>query len=278
MNDIVSIVKVLESFVESMKRHGLNYNSLIQVDQLTPIKGDLDIINNWRLNCSVDNMKTEPFEPLEIDEGDIEVEATTEAESEPTKRKTKHVIKKAEVLKIAEWVSENQDGKKIQTVINAVIKKFKENETAITRMINKDTFSNYTDDYFYVKDGRVYKLRPEIVSVFPDDNVAAIEAIKKLLFKNGYDVIKSISPDMTSDDIVKVAKTRLALFKTGVAKDIGGGVKEILIMEQLAKNKKGSNKDIINILKADCDIDVDAQLVSSVKNGHSYPSIFERFE
>lgn len=278
MNDIVAIVKVLESFVESMKRHGLNYNTLIQVDQLTPIKDDLDIINNWRLSCSADNMKEEQFEPLEIDEGDIEVEAAVEPEVSDPVRKTKHVIKKADVLKMAEWISENQDGKKMQTVINAVVKKFKENETAITRMINKDTFSNYTDDYFYIKDGKVYKVKPELVSVFPEDHLEAIAAIKSLLKKNGYDVIKAISDNMTPNDIVKIAKTRMALYQKGDIKDIGGGVKEILIMEQLAKNKRASNKDIINILKADCDIDVDAQLVSSVKTGHSYPNIFERFE
>ena len=82
---------------------------------------------------------------------------------------------------------------------------------------------------------------------------------------------------MTASDITKLAMVRLKMYQTGETDSIGGGVKEILLMNEITNNKKANINTIMNIMKTKYNVDVDPELVSAVKTGRSHKEIFARF-
>ena len=101
--------------------------------------------------------------------------------------------------------------------------------------------------------------------------------IKDLLKDSNYNVVSAITEDMSANDVVKLAMVRLAMFKHGEIDSIGGGVKEIFIMEAIASNRSANNDAIIKAVNKKYGVSCTPELVSAVRTGRSHKEIFARF-
>jgi len=287
MNGVVNAVNAITVFNSEMERLGITYDSLKKIStELVDISEYLNSIQNWRtgISLSSDDIE-ETVTPIEVYEPEITLEPLEDNDVKETKVRTgegskprvNKQIQKAEALEIAEFISKKCDGKTLTKTIDAVMKKWKDMpERAIQRLVKKGTFERYTDDYFLISNDHIQSLRKNLPDKFGASPESAKE-IMALLNKNAYDVIKTITPDMSANDILEVAIIRWNLFNTGKVSTLGGGVKEIFIMEAISANRGANSNAIIKAINAKYNVEVDVALVSTVRTGRAYKEISAKF-
>ena len=287
MNGVVNAVNAITVFNSEMERLGITYDSLKKIStELVDISEYLNSIQNWRtgISLSSDDIE-ETVTPIEAYEPEITLEPLEDNDVKETKARTgegskprvNKQIQKAEALEIAEFISKKCDGKTLTKTIDAVMKKWKDMpERAIQRLVKKGTFERYTDDYFLISNDRIQSLRKNLPDKFGASPESAKEIVA-LLNKNAYDVIKTITPDMSANDILEVAIIRWNLFNTGKVSTLGGGVKEIFIMEAISANRGANSNAIIKAINAKYNVEVDVALVSAVRTGRAYKEISAKF-
>jgi hypothetical protein len=293
-NDLVYVVESLGKFNSKMKELGVTYENLKQIsEELIDISHHLEVIQNWRMGNDMINL-TEPIisiDPVVEDKPDHEPEIILEPlddlpieEEEPVpepvvEKPRKHaphqVITHDAARSIAQYVADKYDGKFPLAVVTPVAKKFKENEKGVKRLLTKETFADKTDPYFTLVDGKIRKVVKTMPSIFT--GVGAEKKITDLLRKNKYDVIKCISDDMSPNDIIKLAMCRYIMYTSNEVGELGGGVKEIFIMEAISNNRSANSSAIIKRIKQTYNVDVDVQLISAVRTGRAYKEISSRF-
>lgn len=292
-NDLVYVVSELGKFNAKMKELGVTYENLKQIsNELIDISHHLEVIQNWRMGNDMIDL-TEPIitsiDPVVEDEPESEVvlepfdDSPIEEEKpvpepvveKPRKHTPHQVITHDTARTIAQYVADKYDGKFPLAVVTPVAKKFKENEKGVKRLLTKETFADKTDPYFTLVDGKIRKVVKTVPSIFT--GAGAEKKITDLLRKNKYDVIKCISDEMSPNDIIKLAMCRYIMFTSNEIGDLGGGVKEIFIMEAISKNRSANSSAIIKCIKQTYNVDVDVQLISAVKTGRAYKEISSRF-
>lgn len=290
-NDLVYVVSELGKFNAKMKELGVTYENLKQIsEELIDISHHLEVIQNWRMGNDMINL-TEPIitsiDPVVEDEPEIILEPLDDSEIEeeepapesvvekPRKHAPHQVITHDAARSIAQYVADKYDGKFPLAVVTPVAKKFKENEKGVKRLLTKETFADKTDPYFTIIDGKIRKVVKTTPSIFT--GAGAEKKINDLLRKNKYDVIKCISNDMSPNDIIKLAMCRYIMFTSNEVGELGGGVKEIFIMEAISNNRSANSSAIIKRIKQTYNVDVDVQLISAVRTGRAYKEISSRF-
>lgn len=276
-------LKTYTDFAESMTEFAvlitlceISLDDLQKLDEIVPINKELDIIKKW--------WNGEVTEPETTDETKT-VASTTPTKSTTSKpeksKKTRgkrgpyNKLTKDRAANIAEYIATRHNGDSIEDTIKGCITEFKEANSTIQRLLDKVTFVEISDKYFKVQDGIICAVM-EPKNKF-GSNQSDIQVIKELLKKNQYNVITAITDDMSANDIVKIAMVRLAMYKHGELDTIGGGVKEILIMEAISTNRSGNNDAIIRAVNKRHGVTCTAELVSAVRTGRSHKEIFARF-
>lgn len=290
--NIANIAKVfIDTDEEMYKRFGENSlkpSDYKQLEEIIPsLKGDLDIIYNY-LNGKLvyeesdydengtivdTEMESVAEEVVESVPEQVETVVVDEEESKPRK------MLKSEATEIIEYITSTCVGKSVSTTSKLCINKFGSIATdeAIKRVVNKETFTSISDDFFMIENSKIKKVVQKINDQF-DNSEKAIHHIRDILKTNNGDVIKSIGPNMTADDIIKIAMVRWRLFNVHEYSSLGGGVKEIFIMEALKNSPFATNQGIIDSIFDKYSIIVDKKMVSSVRNGRAYKDIYTRFE
>ena len=271
----------LIKFVDRIKTYDISFEDMLKLDEITPIKEDLDIISSW-WNGSI--QKSEPTaESVTIETTTVEppkVETPVE-KKEVTKRPNRKGIKMHRITKdrakaISEYIALKHNGDTIHDTVQDSIKEFKENIKTMQRLVDKTSFSEISDEYFSIKNNTIFSKIETTKNIFGSTK-SDIELIKELIKDAKYNVISAITDDMTASDVTKLAMVRLKMYQTGETDSIGGGVKEILLMNEITNNKKANINTIMNIMKTKYNVDVDPELVSAVKTGRSHKEIFARF-
>lgn len=273
----------LIKFVDRIKTYDISFEDMLKLDEITPIKEDLDIISSW---CKGSIQKSEPtteLKPVTIEATNVEspkVETPVE-KKEATKRPNRKGIKMHRITKdrakaISEYIALKHNGDTIHDTVQDSIKEFKENIKTMQRLVDKTSFTEISDEYFSIKNNTIVSKIETTKNIFGSTK-SDIELIKDLIKDAKYNVISAITDDMTASDITKLAMVRLKMHQTGETDSIGGGVKEILIMNEITNNKKANINTIMNIMKTKYNVDVDPELVSAVKTGRSHKEIFARF-
>lgn len=270
------VANKMTSFVEGIKQTNLTIMDLNKLGEIIPSLSDnLTIISNW-INNDAAPVEAIPDTPVE-DSKDFNINEPVET-AEPKKRHPKNYqITKDMSIKISEYIAEKCNGKKTEKAINIVSKKFKDIPLkSIQRLVKKETFDRYTDTYFMIENDTIVSFEQKIPNKF-DASDESRDAIKKLLRDNSYDVIKTITADMSANDILMIATVRWHLFRRGEVNDLGGGVKEIFIMAAITRNRRANSEEIIKAINNDYHIDVDIPLISAVRTGRAYKEISSKF-
>lgn len=273
----------LIKFVDRIKTYDISFEDLLKLDEITPIKEDLDIISSWWNGSIQKSEPTTELKPETIETTSVEppkVETSVE-KKEVTKRPNRtgvkmHRITKDRAKAISEYIALKHNGDTVHDAVQVSTKEFKENIKTIQRLVDKTSFSEISDEYFSIKDNVIVSKIETTKNIFGSTK-SDIELIKDLIKDAKYNVISAITDDMTASDITKLAMVRLKMYQTGETDSIGGGVKEILLMNEITNNKKANINTIMNIMKTKYNVDVDPELVSAVKTGRSHKEIFARF-
>jgi hypothetical protein len=273
----------LIKFVDRIKTYDISFEDLLKLDEITPIKEDLDIISSWWNGSIQKSEPTTELKPETIETTSVEppkVETSVE-KKEVTKRPNRagakmHRITKDRAKAISEYIALKHNGDTIHDAVQDATKEFKENIKTIQRLVDKTSFSEISDEYCSIKDNVIVSKIETTKNIFGSTK-SDIELIKELIKDAKYNVISAITDDMTASDITKLAMVRLKMYQTGETDSIGGGVKEILLMNEITNNKKANINTIMNIMKTKYNVDVDPELVSAVKTGRSHKEIFARF-
>lgn len=290
-NGVVVAVNALNVFISKMEKYGMTKDILKKIStELVDLSEDLNDIDHWRMGYAMINL-TEPIitgiDPVVEDEPEVILEPFDDSPIEeeepvsepvvekPRKHAPHQVITYDTARSIAQYVADKYDGKFPLAVVTPVAKKFKENEKGVKRLLTKETFADKTDPYFTLIDGKIRKVVKTMPSIFT--GAGAEKKINDLLRKNKYDVIKCISDEMSPNDIIKLAMCRYIMFTSNEIGDLGGGVKEIFIMEAISKNRSANSSAIIKCIKQTYNVDVDVQLISAIKTGRAYKEISSRF-
>ena len=271
----------LIKFVDRIKTYDISFEDMLKLDEITPIKEDLDIISSWWKGSI---QKSEPTaESVTIETTTVEPpkDETPVEKKEVTKRPNRKGIKMHRITKdrakaISEYIALKHNGDTIHDTVQDSIKEFKENIKTMQRLVDKTSFSEISDEYFSIKNNTIVSKIETTKNIFGSTK-SDIELIKELIKDAKYNVISAITDDMTASDITKLAMVRLKMYQTGETDSIGGGVKEILLMNEITNNKKANINTIMNIMKTKYNVDVDPELVSAVKTGRSHKEIFARF-
>ena len=273
----------LIKFVDRIKTYDISFEDLLKLDEITPIKEDLDIISSW-WNGSIQKseptteLKPETIETTSVEQPKVE---TSVEKKEATKRPNRtgvkmHRITKDRAKAISEYIALKHNGDTVHDAVQDSTKEFKENIKTMQRLVDKTSFSEISDEYFSIKNNIIVSKIETTKNIFGSTK-SDIELIKDLIKDAKYNVISAITDDMTASDITKLAMVRLKMYQTGETDSIGGGVKEILLMNEITNNKKANINTIMNIMKTKYNVDVDPELVSAVKTGRSHKEIFARF-
>lgn len=266
----------LIKFVDRIKTYDISFEDMLKLDEITPIKEDLDIISSWwngSIQKSEPTIETTPVEPPK-DETPVEKKEVTKR---PNRTGVKmHRITKDRAKAISEYIALKHNGNTVHDAVQDSTKEFKENIKTMQRLVDKTSFSEISDEYFSIKDNVIVSKIETTKNIFGSTK-SDIELIKELIKDAKYNVISAITDDMTASDVTKLAMVRLKMYQTGETDSIGGGVKEILLMNEITNNKKANINTIMNIMKTKYNVDVDPELVSAVKTGRSHKEIFARF-
>lgn len=212
------------------------------------------------------------------DEDDIEWDEPICTEPEPVKEKRNYSRRSDdEVIKIIDYICEKYDGKKITDVAKKIEKEFDLNCHTAQRLVNQETYKHISGIKYDIVNGKIKVIKPVIEDYFThgeDD----IPEIRDMLMSEKGDLISVIGPNMSKNDCVKLAMARLMLYNKDVFDTIGGGVKEILLMNIISEHRDANIEEIKEMFTSKFNLDVDGALVSSVKNGRSYKEIWQRFE
>lgn len=276
------IADKMEEFVSGMEKTTVISSDLTKLSDIIPsLSENLSIISNWINGTDVSEKsviletKSEPVEEKKIEI--VNVPATTNSAPKATESRKHYQISKEKALEIAQFIADKCDGRKVEKAIITVSNKFKKiPPKSIQRLIKKETFDRYTDAYFIIENDVIMAFKQKIQDKFDASDVSR-DAIKKLLRDNSYDVIKTIMPDMSANDILMIATVRWHLFRRGEVNDLGGGVKEIFIMDAITRNRRANSEEIIKAINNDYHIDVDTPLISAVRTGRAYKEISSKF-
>jgi hypothetical protein len=180
----------------------------------------------------------------------------------------------AKVVEIAQLIADKYDGKKIDTVVSALVKnkKYKYDERTFRNLVEKVTYVELTNPYFTIVDGKIHKTIIQNKSMFGNDADSA-KRISELLDKNNGDIMETITEDMSADDIIRIALVRWTGFRKGKYPNIGSPTKEILMMSIIRENKSINATGVVEIMNTKYNIQCDVSEVSVIKNGRSYKGL-----
>lgn len=271
----------LIKFVDRIKTYDISFEDLLKLDEITPIKEDLDIISSWWNGSIQKSEPTTELKPETIETTSVEPQKVENPVEKKEKRPNRTGIKMHRITKdrakaISEYIALKHNGDTVHDAVQDSTKEFKENIKTMQRLVDKTSFSEISDEYFSIKDNVIVSKIETMKTIFGSTK-SDIELIKELIKDAKYNVISAITDDMTASDITKLAMVRLKMYQTGETDSIGGGVKEILLMNEITNNKKANINTIMNIMKTKYNVDVDPELVSAVKTGRSHKEIFARF-
>lgn len=271
----------LIKFVDRIKTYDISFEDLLKLDEITPIKEDLDIISSWWNGSIQKSEPTTELKPETIETTSVEPQKVENPVEKKEKRPNRTGIKMHRITKdrakaISEYIALKHNGDTVHDAVQDSTKEFKENIKTMQRLVDKTSFSEISDEYFSIKDNVIVSKIETMKNIFGSTK-SDIELIKELIKDAKYNVISAITDDMTASDITKLAMVRLKMYQTGETDSIGGGVKEILLMNEITNNKKANINTIMNIMKTKYNVDVDPELVSAVKTGRSHKEIFARF-
>lgn len=271
----------LIKFVDRIKTYDISFEDLLKLDEITPIKEDLDIISSWWNGSIQKSEPTTELKPETIETTSVEPQKVENPVEKKEKRPNRTGIKMHRITKdrakaISEYIALKHNGDTVHDAVQDSTKEFKENIKTMQRLVDKTSFSEISDEYFSIKDNVIVSKIETMKNIFGSTK-SDIELIKELIKDAKYNVISAITDDMTTSDITKLAMVRLKMYQTGETDSIGGGVKEILLMNEITNNKKANINTIMNIMKTKYNVDVDPELVSAVKTGRSHKEIFARF-
>lgn len=261
----------MNEFSEIMTLAGISFDDLAKLDEICPISNDLLVIKNWWNGKSTKTAKTEakPEPKVETPKKD-----TKKKETRGKRPYNKLTNDRAAI--ISEYIATRHNDDTFEVTVKDCAAEFKEPPKTIQRLLEKTTFVPITDRYFKVRSGRIVAVLTEKKNIF-GSNKSDIQLIKDLLKDCNYNVVSAITEDMSANDVVKLAMVRLAMFKHGEIDSIGGGVKEIFIMEAIASNRSGNNDAIIKAVNKKYGVTCTPELVSAVRTGRSHKEIFARF-
>lgn len=287
-DEVMAFVDAFTESVSPVINGPISKASFMILAEMDPnITDELNTVTNW-VNNNLDIVDDNPTVSDDVVDDVVD--------DEVVKRHYKK-IKKSDVLDIARHISETYNNRKLSYVEGRLFKKYpNETEDALMDLLYKRTFSRYTDDYYVINNGVINSLNDdtkkpetpkatttvlssdptEVSSVFKDAK-DALNRIPEMLKKHDGDVISTITPDMTWEDISKIALTRYVLFTKGHYDNIGGGVKEILVMHVIKHENIKHNVDIRSYMKSKYKLEVSSQLVSSIKRGVVYKDIASKF-
>lgn len=282
MGKISVVAKALMKFMDAMNDHGLCYNNLEQISDICPdIKEHVEVINSWRKN-EVTLKPTLPYvvmpevevKPPTPTPTQTHTNTSTTDVTKPPQKATRNRLGGAKVVEIAQLISDKYDGKKVDTVVSALVrnKKYKYDERTLRNLVEKVTYVDLTNPYFTIVDGKIHKTIQHNESVFGNDADSA-HAIAELLDKNNGDIMSTITDEMSADDIIRIALVRWKGFRTGKYDDIGSPTKEILMMGVIREDKSLNANKIVEIMHVKYDIPCDVAEASVIKNGRSYKGL-----
>ena len=284
MGKISVVAKALMKFVDAMNNYGLCYNNLEQISDICPdIKEHVEVINSWRKNevtlkptlpyVVMPEVEVKPPTPTPT-ETQAHTNTSTTDVTKPPQKATRNRLGGAKVVEIAQLISDKYDGKKVDTVVSALVrnKKYKYDERTLRNLVEKVTYVDLTNPYFTIVDGKIHKTIQHNESVFGNDADSA-RTIAELLDKNNGDIMETITEDMSADDIIRIALVRWKGFRTGVYTNIGSPTKEILMMSIIRENKSINATGVVEIMNTKYNIQCDVSEVSVIKNGRSYKGL-----
>ena len=282
MGKISVVAKALMKFMDAMNDHGLCYNNLEQISDICPdISRNVEVINSWRKN-EVTLKPTLPYvvmpevevKPPTPTPTQTHTNTSTTDVTKPPQKATRNRLGGAKVVEIAQLISDKYDGKKVDTVVSALVrnKKYKYDERTLRNLVEKITYVDLTNPYFTIVDGKIHKTIQHNESVFGNDADSA-HAIAELLDKNNGDIMSTITDEMSADDIIRIALVRWKGFRTGKYDDIGSPTKEILMMGVIREDKSLNANKIVEIMHVKYDIPCDVAEASVIKNGRSYKGL-----
>ena len=282
MGKISVVAKALMKFVDAMNNYGLCYNNLEQISDICPdIKEHVEVINSWRKN-EVVIQPTLPYvvmpevevKPPTPTNTQTQTHTSTTDVTKPPQKVTRNRLGGAKVVEIAQLISDKYDGKKVDTVVAALVKnkRYKYDERTLRNLVEKVTYVDLTNPYFTIVDGKIHKTIQHNESVFGNDADSA-HAIAELLDKNNGDIMSTITDEMSADDIIRIALVRWKGFRTGKYDDIGSPTKEILMMGVIREDKSLNANKIVEIMNVKYDIPCDVAEASVIKNGRSYKGL-----
>lgn len=261
----------MNEFSAIMTITGISFDDLAKLDEICPVSNDLLVIKNWWTGKSTKTTKTEvKAEPK------VEPPKQDKKKEVRSKRGPYNKLTNDRAAIISEYIATRHNDDTFEVTINDCATEFKESPKTIQRLLEKTTFVPITDRYFKVRSGRIVAVLTEKKNIF-GSNQSDIQLIKDLLKDCNYNVVSAITADMSANDVVKLAMVRLAMFKHGEIDNIGGGVKEIFIMEAIASNRSGNNDAIIKAVNKKYGVTCTPELVSAVRTGRSHKEIFARF-
>lgn len=286
MRKISVVAKALMKFVDAMNNYGLCYNNLEQISDICPdIKEHVEVINSWRKNEVViqptlpyvvmPEVEVKPPTPTPTSaETQTHTNTSTTDVTKPPQKATRNRLGGAKVVEIAQLISDKYDGKKVDTVVSALVKnkKYKYDERTLRNLVEKVTYVDLTNPYFTIVDGKIHKTIQHNESVFGNDADSA-RTIAELLDKNNGDIMETITEDMSADDIIRIALVRWTGFRKGIYTNIGSPTKEILMMSIIRENKSINATGVVEIMNTKYNIQCDVSEVSVIKNGRSYKGL-----
>lgn len=298
-NGVVDAVNAITVFNSEMERLGITYDSLKKIStELVDLSEYLNDIQNWRAGVSISSddieetvTPIEEHEPVVVEKpldpifrvDDLEPALPKAPKSSPTPKKEKQSrprLTDARIEEVAEYLRDKYDNKKLAQISGSFLNIKKYNDVSadtLKRLVTKKSYVSISNKYFtFGDDERIHAVKPIIKNKF-NKTEDSLNEIAHLLKSHDYDPIRTITNDMSSDDVVKVAVVRWSLFKTGECEELGGGVKEIFIMEAITKNKRANNQQIQQIIENKYHLSVDGQLISAVRTGRAYKDIYAKF-
>lgn len=272
INEIGVVAKALMKFIDAMNARGMCYNNLTQISDICPeINEHIEDINSWRKNEIILQKTT----PIVVESDEIEdVKPVVKVAKKEAAKITRNRMGGEKVVEIAQLICDKYDGKKIDTVVTALVKnkKYKYDERTFRNLVEKVTYVDLTNPYFTIVDDKIHKTIQHNESVFSND-VESAHTIAELLDKNNGDIMATITDNMSVDDIIRIALVRWKGFHKGKYTNIGSPTKEILMMSIIRENKSINATGVVEVMDRKYKIQCEVSEVSAIRNGRSYKNL-----
>lgn len=304
MAELKEVFDLCDEFTKTWKtidKAKIQYLDYLKLEPICHVKATLDIILRYMEGESLKQIEEDVITvPASVDkffveeetgkEGkceDVEEEPKHEVVEEPvveTKKRTYHRINQELAIELSKEIKRKWRGTTVKELQKYIREKYGVTAETARSFINGVTYGDISKEYFSVEKGVV--THPKSYEPLVDKYTSEMsfpeiynDISKKLVDSNG-DIFALIDDTTSANDITKIAAVRKQMFATSQFKDIGGGVKEVLIADFLRKfdTSKMKTSEQIRVIKKEYEITVTATQIIGVRSGKTYPSITERFK